>query len=163
MPLKTDIKAPDYGPFKDATRKAFSFLLEPPYDFKEIEAHDYGRECAISFENSTTGVMVTRELESTPWVVVSRLNSTSFFRFEDEAYGLHQLAAERCPSEVDRIGPEQIDNIEDFLNDLAQILKQCGHDVLTGDFRVFSKLKKFAKAEGRRRERELKEFLKRKR
>lgn len=59
-----------FGPFKKGTRSAFSFLLQAPYNFKEVETITHGYECTIRFENSTTGVLVQHEWESTPWVIL---------------------------------------------------------------------------------------------
>ena len=136
-----------FGPFKEATRKAFAFLLEGPYDFKEVETATHLPECMIRFENSTTGVFVQHELRSTTWVILSKRNLTKPGPWwYEETFGLNFVVMERCPSAVDRVIPKDSDNLDDVLNNLAQLLRECGHDLLMGDFQIAPKLRELKAA-----------------
>ena len=135
--------------FKEALRRAFAFLLKRPYRFKEVQTDVRLPECTIRYENRTTGVIVSYEWGGSPSVVVSRLASTGS-TFDEEEFGLKVFIIERCPEKVDLLERKEGDHdIEQTLIDYAQVLKECGHDVLTGDFEVFPKLSKLLAAEQR--------------
>lgn len=145
-----------FGPFKKGTRSAFSFLLEAPYNFKEVETIVYGYECTIRFENSTTGVLVQHEWESTPWVTLKKRDLTRNGPWwYDESFGLRFIVMERCPTALDRVFPKHFDKLEDVLDDLAQLLKECGHDLLLGDFQIAPRLRELAEAAERQSNLEL--------
>lgn len=42
--------------------------------------------------------------------------------------------------------PRHFDKLEDVLNDLAQLLKECGHDLLMGDFQFAPRLRELEEA-----------------
>jgi len=142
--------ADPFTSFKDATAKAFSFLVTD-YGFKHIDTIVYVRECAIKYRNETTGVIVSYEWGSAPWVVLARLKDPIDFSVV-ERMGVRFILMERCPSDLVDYGEEQLkgQDLEKTLNHDADALKRCGHDILTGDFQVFPKLRKLVEAETRR-------------
>lgn len=145
-----------FGSFKKGTRSAFSFLLQAPYNFKEVETITHGYECTIRFENSTTGVLVQHELESTPWVILKKRNLTRNGPWwYDESFGLKFVVMERRPSEIERVRGINSDKLEDVLNDQAQLLKECGHDLLLGDFQLAPRLRELEEAAERQANLEL--------
>jgi hypothetical protein len=92
-------------------------------------------------------VFVQYELESTPWVTLSKRNLTRNGPWwYDETFGLNFVVMERCPSALVRVRPEHFDKLEDVLNDLGQLLKECGHDLLTGNFQLVPRLRHLKEA-----------------
>ena len=139
-----------FGPFKEATRKAFAFLRAPAYRFNEVETVCHPPECIVRYENRTTEVIVSYEWGGTPSVVFLRRDQKSS-PSDEEQFGLKFLVMERCPEALDCLEAKGRGNdIEQVLIEYAQILKKCGHEVLTGDFQVLPKLKKLKAAERRK-------------
>jgi hypothetical protein len=135
--------------FKKATRQAFAFLRAPAYKFNEVQTVCHPPECIVRYENKTTGVIISYEWGGTPSVIVSRLHPD--LPVEEEQFGLKFLVMERCPEELDRIEAKgSSDDIAQVLTEYAQILKKCGHEVLTGDFQVLPRLNKLIIAERRK-------------
>jgi hypothetical protein len=149
--IRHDKVSSDYfSLFKKATRRAFAFLRTPRYGFKEVQTVVHPPECTIRYENRTTAVIVSYEWAGSPSVVVSRLAATGS-PFDEEEFGLKFFVIERCPEKLDLLERKPSGHkIEQLLIDYARILKECCHDVLTGDFQVFPKLNKLLAAEQRK-------------
>lgn len=144
-----------FGPFKKATRKAFSFLAEAPYKFEAGEPIVHVPECVIEYLNKTTGVTVSYEWGGSPSVVLKRLEQSSSSISSGEQVGLKFLVMERCPSSIGEFDPEVSGDLEEILGEYARILKECGDDILRGDFQVFTKLKQIADEELRKKNTEM--------
>ena len=102
-----------------------------------------GMQWQIKLRNDTTGVEVSFETGTGPWVMLSR---------DGEEYGLGYLVEERTGAAV---VARRIDNIDDpalqpALSRLAEQLQTYATDILRGDFSIFPKLR--ARAEARARE-----------
>lgn len=72
---------------------------------------------------------------------------------EIERIGLKFLMMERCPDKLSQDNDSrQYTNaeVERVLQGQAELLREHGQDILSGDFSVFPKLKKLAAAEERR-------------
>lgn len=139
-----------FSSFKKATRQAFAFLRAPAYKFNEVQTVCHPPECIVRYENKTTGVIISYEWGGTPSVIVSRLDMTHS-PVEEEQFGLKFLVMERCPEELDRIEAKGSgDDIAQVLTEYAQILKKCGHEVLTGDFQVLPRLNELIATERRK-------------
>jgi hypothetical protein len=137
--------------FKKGTAKAFAFLITD-YGFTHVDTTVHRPECVIRYRNETTGVTVSYEWGGTPSVILSRLNRTATDVSEADEIGLKFLAMERCPNgalagDYERLKSQ---SIEEVLSDYAAILRECGTDILTGDFQIFAKLRKLVEAEQRK-------------
>ena len=145
--------------FQQTTSDAFSFLGSD-FGFKLISTSVHLPECAINYQNEKTGVTVCYEWESEIWVALSRLSRDEAEVFEVETYGLDVLIEERCPDhKVNKDlaeGNWTNDNLERIVREYASTLRQCGSDVLLGDFEIFPRLKQLT--ERRTKERNLKLF-----
>ena len=133
-----------FGEFKKAARAAFAFLASPPYNCQEHQTVIRPPECSINYLNKTTGVTVSYEWGGSPSVVLTKLKHGSALISEGEQIGLKFIVMERCPSRVDRFDRNVGDDLEGTLKDHAQILKECGYEILTGDFEMFPRLKQLA-------------------
>lgn len=145
--------------FKKATADAFHFLVTD-YGFEHVSTTVHVPECAIKYWNETTGVTITYEWGGAIWVDLTRLKRMPAEVVEGERYSLDILMLERCPNKDIRqfysLDKEQTSEyIERVLQVYANALKECGRDVLTGDFRIFPKLKKLAEDVLRQRNKEL--------
>lgn len=138
--------------FKKLTSDAFSFLVAD-YDLKHVSTQVYASECVIRYRNETTGVLVFYENSSIPWIVLMRLKRTPDEVIEAEGYGLNILAMELGLTELVNFdsAPQECtdDEVEEMLRNYARMLREHGRDILTGDFRVFPKLKQLAKQKER--------------
>jgi len=130
-----------FGFFKRATADTFNFLVEE-YSFEESSSGVYPPECAIKYQNQTTGVTITYEWGGVAWVDLSRVD-------DDERYSLDVLMlACQLDRSIDEFYPADGESpneyIERVLRDYAQVLMSCGREILSGDFRIFPKLKKLS-------------------
>jgi hypothetical protein len=94
------------------------------------------------------------------WVDLSRLQRTSAEVVEDERYSVDVLMLECSPNrDINEFYPSEEESpnqyVERVLQEYAQVLKECGRDVLRGDFRLFPKLKKHAEDVLRQKNKEL--------
>jgi hypothetical protein len=145
--------------FKEATAEAFSFLVDD-YGFVPVSTTVHAPECEIKYWSKTTGVTVTYEWGGVIWVDLSRLERTTAEAVENERYSLDVLMLERCPDrEVKALQPSEAESsnqyVERVLPTYAEVLKECGLDVLAGDFRIFPRLKKLSEEVLRQRNKEL--------
>jgi hypothetical protein len=144
--------------FKEATADAFHFLVTD-YSFEHISTTVHTPECAVKYWNETTGVTITCEWGGAIWVDLSRLKRTPAEVVEGERYSLDILMLERCPNkDISHFLSDKEwsnEHIKKILLDYADVLKECGHDVLKGDFQIFPKLKNLAEDVLRQRNKEL--------
>lgn len=145
--------------FKKATAEAFSFLIDD-YGFELVSTAIHAPECEINYQNDTTGVPITYEWGGVVWVELSRLSRTSAEVVEDEKYSLDILMLQCFPNAgIDEFFPSKDESsnqyLERVLHDYAQVLKECGRDILRGDFGIFPKLRKLAEEVLRQRNTEL--------
>ena len=157
MRSKKELKDP-FAVFKQATADAFNFLNE--HGFEHVSTSAHAPECEIKYQNETTGLTITYEWGGVAWVDLSRLQRTSAEVVEDERYSLDVLMLECCPNrDINEFYPSEDESpdqyVERVLLDYAQVLKECGRDILRGDFRLFPKLKKHAENVLRQRNKEL--------
>ena len=143
--------------FQQTILDAFRYLGSD-FAFELISTSVHLPECAIIYQNDKTGVTVSYEWESEVWVALSRLDRYEGEVVDVERYGLEVLIEERCPDcKVNKNlaeGNWTNDNLERIVREYASTLRQCGSEVLLGDFEVFPRLKLLT--ERRTRERNLK-------
>jgi hypothetical protein len=149
---KQRIKRKDpFGHFKKITVDSFEYLVSE-YGFRAVEYSATHSECLVRYRNETTGVTISYEWGGVPSVVVSRLRHTSTGVVEAENIGLRFLLMERCPTRMMitthfKYGECGDDCIKETIDNYASALKECGPDILTGDFAIFPKLQKLRDAE----------------
>jgi hypothetical protein len=148
-----------FAVFKQSTAAAFSFLVDD-LGFKEVATRTHPPECEIKYQNNTTGVTVTYEWGGALWVDLTRLARKRDEVVEAEKYSLDVLMMECLPNRdinqfrrLDVEAPDQ--HVNRVLLEYAQILKDCGADILNGDFQLFPKLRKHAEDVLRQRNEEL--------
>jgi hypothetical protein len=135
--------------FKKVTGDVLHFL-ETDYEFKQvsIEIDDTMEwvpiiECRIIYRNATTEITVRydwyEDLRGTPELIIARLNQEPEGQAQPvEGYNIDLLISERCPNKIikkQKYNSEE--KIADILQSYADVLKEHGRDVLTGDFRIF--------------------------
>lgn len=154
-------KAPKdpFAVFKRTTAEAFSFLVDD-YHFEHVATLTNPPECAIEYRNDTTAVIVEYEWGGAAWVYLNRLQRKGDEVSRGEGYSLDVLMLERLPGrnidEFRRSKDESPDQyVQRVLPEYAHIIKECGTDILKGDFQTFPKLKKHAAEVLRQRNREL--------
>jgi hypothetical protein len=151
-----DTSVPKYSQYKpfqkfiEAVLEAFQFLIED-FAFELESIGDHAPECTVRFRNKTTGVEVTYDVPELPCVSVAQLNAKK--SAWGKQYGLIYLIEERCPSQ-NLIGFQAetltLAQFKPILRHYAQVLKECGSDILKGDFSIFPKLEKRAQKRIRR-------------
>ena len=124
--------------FKEASAVAFKFLAEN-YGFEERSTTVHPPECAIKYENRTTGVIVTYEFDGVVWVDLRRIEN-------NERYSLDVLLLACQPEQtIDEFyasdGESRNQYVSRVLHRYADILNDCGRDILVGDFHLFPKLR----------------------
>ena len=150
-PAKTRKKTGDpFAQFKQSTREAFAFLMLPDFGFTEDEVLTHPPECSIRYRNVPTGVTVSYEWGGLPSVVLTKLDRQGESPWNGERVGLKFLVMERCPYAIDRFEHVNEADLTELLQDYARLLQECGRDVLTGDFKVFPKLKQLVAAAERK-------------
>lgn len=144
--------------FQKAALNSFSFLIAD-YGFELISTNIHIPECAIRYRNKTTSVIVFYEWGAGVWVDLGRLKHTPEEIAEVEMYSLDLLIIKRCPEKIIKQDFDFQQHSEMYIqkvtDEYADALQKCGDDVLTGDFRVFQKLKSLAKDEEHRVNKEL--------
>lgn len=145
--------------FKKATASIFDFLITD-YSFEHISTITHIPECAIKYWNETTGITITYEWGGAIWVDLAQLRQMPAEVVEDERYTLDILMLERCPNkDVSHFyGPDKEwsdEYVKGVLQDYANVLKEYAHDILMGDFQIFTKLRKIAEDVMNKRNKEL--------
>jgi hypothetical protein len=132
--------------FKSAVSETFSFLASD-YEFKLASIEVYPPECVVKYQNDTTGIYVFYEWQSVLGVDLVRLGRTPSAVIVEELYSLDCLILERCPREPTsreycekKVWSEA--HIEEVLRAYARTLRDCGRDILSGDFSIFPSLRK---------------------
>lgn len=130
--------------FKEATAEGFGFLTSD-FDFELVSVIVRLPECAIKYQNETTGVIITYEWESIIWIDLARLVRGPEGVSDSERYSLDSLILERCPTRnTSRHYSSTVDwsndHIERTLRAYANDLKECGREILQGDFGIFPAL-----------------------
>jgi hypothetical protein len=148
-----------FAVFKRSTDAAFSFLVHD-YAFEKVSTSIHPPECEIKFRNNTTGVAITYEWGGVVWVDLSRLTRNGAEAVEEERYSLDLLMLECLPNlDINLLRPSEDESpdvyVERVLEEYAGSLKNCGEAILTGDFRIFRKLKKHAAEVLRQRNKEM--------
>ncbi|HYO15098.1 MAG TPA: hypothetical protein VE685_18035 [Thermoanaerobaculia bacterium] len=131
--------------FFELVRRELGFLIQE-LGFVVYQEAVFPPECWIELRNETTGVTVTYEVESAPWVKVARLGSYEGKIVDLEGYDLLFLLKARSPSayrELMSLMNEKRD-IAEILQKAALNLRLYATDVLTGDFSVFQSLEPIA-------------------
>jgi hypothetical protein len=144
--------------FKQATAEVFKFL--EVYNFEHVSTSDHAPECEIKYQNETTGVTITYEWGGVAWVELSRLKRKRAGVVEDGTYSVDILILECCPEwDINDFYPSENESpsqyVKRVLQDYAEVLKECGHEILKGDFQIFPKLKKHAEDVLRQKNKEL--------
>jgi hypothetical protein len=85
-------KTDPFAFFKHAVTDTFNFLVED-YDFQQLSSSVHPPECAIKYQNQTTGVTITYEWGGVLWVDLSRVSN-------EERYSVDILMLECQPSEA---------------------------------------------------------------
>lgn len=138
--------------FKQAATDAFNFLVEN-YNFQRLSISVHPPECAIKYQNQTTGVTITYEWGGTLWVDLSRVS-------DEKRYSVDILMLECQPERsIAEFHPSENESANEYvkrvLQEYAQVLKSCSGDILIGDFRVFPKLKNLSEEVLRQRNAEM--------
>ena len=141
-----------FAVFKQAAIDAFNFLIEN-YDFEQLSSSVHPPECAIKYQNQTTGVTITYEWGGALWVDLSRIS-------DQEKYSVDILMLECQPERsIADFHPSESESPNEYvkrvLQKYAQVLKSCGRDILIGDFRIFPKLKNLSEEVLRQRNAEM--------
>jgi hypothetical protein len=145
-------------PFKEAIMEHFAFLARQ-YGFHwSSEDMSDGREMYVSFDNETTRVTVHVEQGSAPWVTVGRIESRPSGMIETEGWDIGFIRMLRSG------GPERSkpagrfttrDESLRMLQEEADSLFYCAHDVLIGNFSVFERVRPVAEEAKRKAEAKL--------
>ena len=134
--------------FKRACMKTFAFLVSD-FGFRLVSANTHIPECLVEYTNESlgVGVDVTYEWESEVWVVVSRLDPASKEPIYSNGIGLDFLIAVRCPKIVvdNRVSGVRWTNkrVSGLLSVYAAALRECGRDLLEGDFSNLADVRKY--------------------
>src|SRR5689334_11879674 len=83
--------------FKRAADEAFAFMVDD-YGFEKVSTKAHPPECAIKYQNVTTGVTITYEWGGVVWADLICLRPTSAEVVEDERYTVDVLMLECCPN-----------------------------------------------------------------
>lgn len=138
--------------FEAVILDAFRFLIDD-YGFRYLAMSVHAPGCWSTFHNATTAVTVHFEIGSLPWVELAEIKHHRGRIIEQNRSALEFLVQERAPQEPAlRIDPEKEDEIKRAIYEKARQLRTYGKDVLTGDFRVFPRLRELAEENLRRRE-----------
>jgi len=138
--------------FKQAATDAFNFLIEN-YDFEQLSSSVHPPECALKYQNQTTGVTITYEWGGALWIDLSCINDEERYSVDILMLGCQpeRSTTEFHPSESE--SPNEY--VKRVLQEYAQVLKSCGGDILIGDFRIFPKLKNLSEEVLRQRNAEM--------
>lgn len=128
--------------FREQCRREFGFL-ESEYGFAErkLPKKEFINEFQVQYVSAVTLVAI----EGINWgggidVRLGRINPEPWERWVH--YGLEDLLILRCP-EFSLVGPDGFNVSKDQgfqLRHYAAALKNCGEDVLLGDFSIFPQL-----------------------
>ena len=143
--------------FEPAAREAFSFLISD-YGFEHTGTVINVPQCEVLLRNTTTGAVILYEINDSPEVLLQKLTHTPPTNITVvEEYSVHFLIKERCPDKVIQavVDDWDLETIRQILNDYSAALKECGRDILTGDFSIFPQLKLRARKNQERKNREL--------
>jgi hypothetical protein len=131
---------------------AFRYLIDD-YGFRYVSTSMHAPECWSTFHNATTAVTVHFELGSAPWVELAELKRHGGRIVEQNRSALEFLVQERAQrEETTRVDAGADEQGERAIYEKARQLRMYGEDVLTGDFRIFPRLRQLAEENLRRRE-----------
>jgi hypothetical protein len=137
--------------FETIVLDAFHYLISD-FGFRCLSTNMHAPECWTAFHSVTTAVIVHFELGSQPWVELAELKREGDQIVERNRAALEFLVRERAPQEASlRARDDSDEEVRRVIYEKARQLREYGKDVLSGDFRVFPRLKELAAENLRKR------------
>lgn len=138
----------DNGPrqFERSVSTAFQFL-ETDYGFTRRPMEVIVYEAHVDYVSAALQVSIHRESSQAPWITLKSKNAPSWATRRE--FGFHELEQEMEQAGRYQRRPSAPATIDESVTLLAARLRECGDDVLRGDFSIlFDRLQRHQKASG---------------
>ena len=142
--------------FFTAVETHFAFLKKD-YGFEIESTDEVGPECSIVFVNATTIVIVHYEIGGTPWIELRPRRPEAVPKGAVPRCDMMFVVEELAPTQAAMLweGPLNGSDPVNALRALSGALREFGHDILRGDFTIFSVITERVREAGEERSRRL--------